>query len=316
MESSFSSTNNNKSSENDTTPIIYDDEHIKKEVFEIPNESLNCPKPEPTRFLQLTPTKSQFSTLFSILTNRPALNKSENKPLANDSNESSSKMCMVCERETQTRNNYGLSTCTRCRDFFKRCIKSDYEIECSFDGKCEVEMRDKKKCRKCAYLKCLKLGMIPIIKPKYKKQKLDSYQINSTETQSNENDEDLDENEEDGEDAYFGCSDNDAEEDVSYGYNMQTANAYANIYSSSVGYDKCQVCNGEASGFYFGIIACHTCSNLYTKYSSSQYSLSCVRNDNKCCLSSKNESGKYCVKCRFDKFKNLALNYYLSNGAV
>jgi hypothetical protein len=156
--------------------------------------------------------------------------------------------------------------------------------------------------------------MIPIIKPKYKKQKLDSYQINSTETQSNENDEDLDENEEDEEDAYFGCSDNDAEEDVGYSCSMQKASAYANIYGNS--YDKCQVCNGEASGFYFGIIACHTCSNLYNKYSSNQYSLSCIRNDNKCCLNSKNEGGKYCVKCKFDKFKNLALNYYLSNGAV
>ncbi len=73
-------------------------------------------------------------------------------------------ICAVCKVDTNSSNlNYGAPTCLSCRAFFRRIIqqKLKQELKCRSGGKCVITLETRKKCKRCRFEACLKVGMKP-----------------------------------------------------------------------------------------------------------------------------------------------------------
>ncbi len=81
-----------------------------------------------------------------------------------DHNSEPSHMCPVCSQRSDTPHvlHYGAICCFSCKAFFRRAHKYNRKriINCKWGGNCQVTPTDRK-CRKCRYDKCIKVGMRP-----------------------------------------------------------------------------------------------------------------------------------------------------------
>ena len=58
---------------------------------------------------------------------------------------------------------YGGICCYSCRAFFRRAHQSTKRpnFECKSGGNCQITVKNRRKCQKCRYEKCLNIGMDP-----------------------------------------------------------------------------------------------------------------------------------------------------------
>ncbi|TRY76250.1 hypothetical protein TCAL_08790 [Tigriopus californicus] len=74
-------------------------------------------------------------------------------------------ICTVCEVESDNHHvHYGALACFSCRAFFRRAHNKGDGIPgyvCKKDGKCNVTAKNRKKCQRCRYDKCVDMGMNP-----------------------------------------------------------------------------------------------------------------------------------------------------------
>lgn len=73
---------------------------------------------------------------------------------------------MVCLDFTKRSHlNYGADACFSCRAFFRRahqkCPKSIPNFQCKNGNKCDVNAKNRRRCQKCRYDRCLQYGMKP-----------------------------------------------------------------------------------------------------------------------------------------------------------
>ncbi|TRY67719.1 hypothetical protein TCAL_02933 [Tigriopus californicus] len=71
--------------------------------------------------------------------------------------------CQICQDPAIRHLHYGAITCFSCKAFFRRTSQSKaYEkFMCKSTGECNVLHKLRKKCRKCRYEKCIRVGMKP-----------------------------------------------------------------------------------------------------------------------------------------------------------
>ena len=78
-----------------------------------------------------------------------------------------SRICLICGGPAETYHlNYGASTCLSCRAFFRRTVQNDRmdKLVCKgsgMQGVCVITLKTRKRCQKCRFAKCLKVGMQP-----------------------------------------------------------------------------------------------------------------------------------------------------------
>lgn len=74
-------------------------------------------------------------------------------------------ICTVCEIESDNHHvHYGALACFSCRAFFRRAHNKGDGIPgyvCKKEGKCNVTAKNRKKCQRCRYDKCVEMGMNP-----------------------------------------------------------------------------------------------------------------------------------------------------------
>ena len=77
-------------------------------------------------------------------------------------------LCLVCAVVSDNHHiHYGALACFSCRAFFRRAHnKSGGSSDppsyiCKHDGKCDITSKNRKKCQKCRYDKCIEIGMNP-----------------------------------------------------------------------------------------------------------------------------------------------------------
>ena len=77
-------------------------------------------------------------------------------------------LCLVCSVVSDNHHiHYGALACFSCRAFFRRAHnKSGGSSDppnyiCKHDGKCDITSKNRKKCQKCRYDKCIEIGMNP-----------------------------------------------------------------------------------------------------------------------------------------------------------
>ena len=82
-----------------------------------------------------------------------------------DGQQSGEYVCPVCKYESEDKHcfHYGGVSCYSCRAFFRRAHQNtkDPGFKCKKEGKCEVTVKTRRKCQKCRYDLCLKVGMDP-----------------------------------------------------------------------------------------------------------------------------------------------------------
>ncbi|CAG2178382.1 unnamed protein product, partial [Oppiella nova] len=72
---------------------------------------------------------------------------------------SNQKLCLVCGDKALS-NNFCAITCESCKAFFRRnATKLDECNKCPFDDKCEVNVHNRRLCRRCRLRKCYAVGM-------------------------------------------------------------------------------------------------------------------------------------------------------------
>ena len=77
------------------------------------------------------------------------------------------KVCYGCQEPTKPNQvhtpHYGGIVCLSCRAFFRRAHQADKfpMFFCKFSGNCIVTMKNRRRCQKCRYDRCLKAGMSP-----------------------------------------------------------------------------------------------------------------------------------------------------------
>ncbi|CAB3398113.1 unnamed protein product [Caenorhabditis bovis] len=71
------------------------------------------------------------------------------------------KLCSVCNQLGDCFH-FGVVTCKACAAFFRRSIrmKLDKTYTCKFDDSCVVKSGNRDKCKRCRFLKCVKVGML------------------------------------------------------------------------------------------------------------------------------------------------------------
>lgn len=102
-------------------------------------------------------------------------------------------ICPVCKdySETPHQLHYGGTACFSCRAFFRRAHQTTKEpdFKCKKTGKCEVTVKTRRKCQKCRYDLCLKIGMKPesvLTSDQKKKRFHNSFQKKSNQKVDNE----------------------------------------------------------------------------------------------------------------------------------
>ncbi|CAG2105336.1 unnamed protein product [Medioppia subpectinata] len=56
--------------------------------------------------------------------------------------------------------NFEAITCPSCKEFFRRnAIRTDVKFRCRSDGNCKIDIKSRKRCRKCRLKKCFEMGM-------------------------------------------------------------------------------------------------------------------------------------------------------------
>ena len=74
-------------------------------------------------------------------------------------------ICAVCREESDNHHiHYGALACFSCRAFFRRAHNRGPEAPnylCKQDGGCDITFKNRKKCQKCRYDKCVEVGMNP-----------------------------------------------------------------------------------------------------------------------------------------------------------
>ena len=73
--------------------------------------------------------------------------------------------CPICD-EVAFRDhlNYGAISCYSCRAFFRRIHKvsaDDPLLSCIHGGKCQINLKTRRRCKKCRYDLCIRAGMQP-----------------------------------------------------------------------------------------------------------------------------------------------------------
>eukprot|EP00094_Tigriopus_californicus_P006338 TCALIF_06103-PA protein Name:"Similar to EcR Ecdysone receptor (Aedes aegypti)" AED:0.41 eAED:0.43 QI:0/-1/0/1/-1/1/1/0/558 len=76
------------------------------------------------------------------------------------------RQCLVCLDYTKRSHlNYGADACFSCRAFFRRahqkCPKSIPNFQCKNGNQCNVNAKNRRRCQKCRYDRCLQYGMKP-----------------------------------------------------------------------------------------------------------------------------------------------------------
>ncbi len=74
------------------------------------------------------------------------------------------KQCDVCGDESDRRHlNYGANACFSCRAFFRRVHQhaANPVLVCKWNGTCDVTVKNRRRCQKCRYDRCLSAGMRP-----------------------------------------------------------------------------------------------------------------------------------------------------------
>ncbi|CAG2170325.1 unnamed protein product, partial [Oppiella nova] len=56
-------------------------------------------------------------------------------------------------------NNFNAITCESCKAFFRRNALRNKDYQCTFNGKCNIDVSTRKLCRKCRLQKCFDYGM-------------------------------------------------------------------------------------------------------------------------------------------------------------
>lgn len=71
--------------------------------------------------------------------------------------------CQICQDPAIRHLHYGAITCFSCKAFFRRTSQSKayQKFMCKSTGECNVLHKLRKKCRKCRYEKCIRVGMKP-----------------------------------------------------------------------------------------------------------------------------------------------------------
>ncbi len=77
-------------------------------------------------------------------------------------------ICLVCgifhqdgKKDPKVHIHYGALSCMGCKAFFRRCVREKSTHTCKGTGNCEVGGKQRIKCKKCRYEKCLTIGMDP-----------------------------------------------------------------------------------------------------------------------------------------------------------
>ena len=95
------------------------------------------------------------------------LSEQPSEMLNNDDDipEKKTAICAVCKEVTTNQHlHYGALCCLSCRAFFRRANQSARQgYKCKSEGGegCDTSFKNRKKCRKCRYEKCLSIGMKP-----------------------------------------------------------------------------------------------------------------------------------------------------------
>jgi len=76
---------------------------------------------------------------------------------------SSTENCKICGERAARHVHYGAITCFSCRAFFRRSLqnKTAAKYICRRKSTCEINVKTRKNCQYCRYMKCLAIGMNP-----------------------------------------------------------------------------------------------------------------------------------------------------------
>ena len=85
-------------------------------------------------------------------------------PSSSSDRQQRTQVCAICQISTNSYHlNYGVSSCLSCRAFFRRIVqqKMKTEMKCKggTGGNCVITPENRKKCKKCRYEACLRVGM-------------------------------------------------------------------------------------------------------------------------------------------------------------
>merc|ERR1712128_367302 len=71
--------------------------------------------------------------------------------------------CKVCSEPAAKHVHYGAMTCFSCRAFFRRSIqnKTAATYVCRRSKNCEINLKTRKNCQFCRYMRCIAVGMKP-----------------------------------------------------------------------------------------------------------------------------------------------------------
>eukprot|EP00092_Neocalanus_flemingeri_P045881 GFUD01051470.1.p1 GENE.GFUD01051470.1~~GFUD01051470.1.p1 ORF type:complete len:682 (-),score=136.96 GFUD01051470.1:677-2722(-) len=71
--------------------------------------------------------------------------------------------CKICAEPAARHTHYGARTCFSCRAFFRRSLqnKTAAKYVCMRHSMCEMNIKTRKNCQYCRYMKCLAIGMNP-----------------------------------------------------------------------------------------------------------------------------------------------------------
>jgi len=76
---------------------------------------------------------------------------------------SSTEICKICGERAARHVHYGATTCFSCRAFFRRSLqnKTAAKYICRRKSTCDINVKTRKNCQYCRYMKCLAIGMNP-----------------------------------------------------------------------------------------------------------------------------------------------------------
>ncbi|KAL4225518.1 hypothetical protein ACF0H5_016206 [Mactra antiquata] len=66
--------------------------------------------------------------------------------------------CRIC-KDRATGIHYGVATCEGCKGFFKRSITRGDKYKCFFGGECDLNPKNRNRCKSCRFQRCLDVGM-------------------------------------------------------------------------------------------------------------------------------------------------------------
>jgi len=71
--------------------------------------------------------------------------------------------CKICAEPAARHVHYGATTCFSCRAFFRRSLQNNTAAKyvCMRQSVCEMNIKTRKNCQYCRYMKCLAVGMNP-----------------------------------------------------------------------------------------------------------------------------------------------------------